>query len=593
MRDHLTALATRLAADASDASQATPSDSPTSDVEQTVDAVATATADVLGTLLRVGGGVLAGIVVAFLVVVTMRTLGRHRSLYLETARFCRTPLYATFASVGAFLGAQLARAELTSEWRDLVLHTLVIAMIVAGTWLLARFLKAVEATVVGGVRAGGDQGRANRVTTQAQILRRVTEVVVIICGAIGVIMTFPSARVAMASLVASAGLVSVIAGLAAQSTLGNVFAGLQLATTDAIRVDDTVEVSGEFGQIEEITLTYVVVRIWDERRLILPSTYFTANPFTNWSRRTHQMLGVVTFEVDWRVPIAQMRAELARVVAASPQWDGRACALVVTETSAQTVTARATVSAANGDDVWALRCHVREELIAWLQREAPYALPRTRVEVDHLEVAQDPAPEQVARLAEELAGLRGPGGQPGAGGGSRAGEPGKDDGAAAAGRGKAAPGRSGRVAGGTARTGDADGADDASSAGAGGGGRGGAEGAAATGAGEATAVMALPADPIEAARMRAVSSSAAAIRRARRDKVRRRRILARDGAAPEAIRPARETNTATGALTTVISTKDQQAYLERMAAHDAVQKKGTAAVTDGKPQADPEAPERP
>lgn len=498
-----------------DGGEATPSDTPTSGVEQTVDAVATATADVLAVLLRVGGGVVAGVVAAFVAVVVMRTLGRRRALYLETARLCRTPLYATAAAVGAFLGAQIARAQLGDDWRDPVLHTLVIAVIVSGTWLAARFLKAVEATVVGGVRAGGDQGKANRVTTQAQILRRVTEVVVIICGAIGVIMTFPSARVAMASLVASAGLVSVIAGLAAQSTLGNVFAGLQLATTDAIRVDDTVEVSGQQGQIEEITLTYVVVRLWDERRLILPSTYFTGNPFTNWSRRTHQMLGAVTLEVDWRVPVAQMRAELSRIVAASPQWDGRACALLVTETSAQTVTVRATVSAANGDDVWALRCHVREELIAWLQREAPYALPRTRVEVDHVDVAQDPGPEQVARLAEELAGLRGPG----------------QDVAHAP-----APGVQAQQV------------------------------PAAVPPAETTAVVVTQGDPIEAARVRAVSRAAAQVRRERRQKVRRRRILAGGGLSPAPVRRGGDEPVAAGAatageLTTVISTKDQQAFL--------------------------------
>lgn len=494
-----------------------PTDSPTSDVEQTVDAVATATADVLGVVLRVGGGVLAGVVVSFIVVVTMRTLGRRRSLYRETARYCRSPLYATLAAVGAFLGAQFARQELSDQWRDLLLHTLVIAMIVAGTWLLARFLKAVEATVVDGVRAGGDQGRANRVTTQAQILRRVMEVAVIICGAIGVIMTFPSARVAMASLVASAGLVSVIAGLAAQSTLGNVFAGLQLATTDAIRVDDTVEISGQQGQIEEITLTYVVVRLWDERRLILPSTYVTSNPFTNWSRRTHQMLGAVTFDVDWRVPVAQMRAELSRIVAASPQWDGRACALLVTETSSQTVTVRATVSAANGNDIWALRCQVREEMIGWLQREAPYALPRTRVELDQVEVVHDPTPERVARLAEELTVLRGEGG----------GVTGES--AVSAGT-EAQQTESGQDAG-------------------------------------VTTVLAPEADPIEAARVRAVSRSAAQVRRARRGKVRRRRILAREGVQPQPIvrqgaghKVGGRDVIPTSALTTVISTKDQQAF---------------------------------
>ena len=484
-----------LAADA--AATTEPSDSATSTVEETVGAVADATVDVLSILARIGSGVLVGIVVACVGVVVLRLLGRRRSLYTEVARFSRTPLYAVCALFGAYIAAQVVASDMTTSWRSVVLQALLISVILSATWFIAQLLKAVESTVVGSVQAAGDQGRANRVTTQAQVLRRVAVAVVIVCGVVGAVMTFPSARFAMGSLVASAGLVSVIAGLAAQSTLGNVFAGIQLATTDAIRVDDVVDVNDLHGQIEEITLTYVVVKVWDERRLILPSTYFTENPFTNWSRRSHQMLGVVSFQVDWRVPIAQMRAELARVVAASRVWDGRTCALVITETSTTTVTARVTLSAANPDDLWTLRCHVREELIGWMQREAPYALPRTRVEVEQVEVAHDPAPEKVARLAEELVALQNPG----------------DDGALAA----------------------------------------------------TTTMQAVETDPIEAARVRAVSRGRSLLRRTRRAKVRRRRILARDGAVPEdpaseGLPPRRQDATA------VISTKDQEAYL---AAHPA------------------------
>ena len=137
------------------------------------------------------------------------------------------------------------------------------------------------------------------------------------------VMTFPAARFAMTSLLALAGLVSVVAGLAAQSTLGNVFAGLQLVAIDVIRVDDVVEVKDWNGQIEEITLTYVVVRLWDERRLILPSTYFTQNPFTNWMCRSHQLTGSLTLELDWRVPVSRLRTELDRILSTTKLWDGR------------------------------------------------------------------------------------------------------------------------------------------------------------------------------------------------------------------------------------------------------------------------------
>jgi len=270
------------------------------------------------------------------------------------------------------------------------------------TWLVVAFAKAIESTVVKGVQASENQGRANRVTTQSQIIRRVAQVVIIIAGLVSAIMTFPSVQLAMGSLLASAGLASVIAGMAARSMLGNIFAGLQLATTDAIRVDDVVVVDNEQGTIEEITLTYVVMRTWDERRLILPSTHFTENPFANWTRGGSQSTGTFTLELDWRVPVAALRAELARLVAASTVWDGRQASLEVSDAVGDHVTVRVVLTGANPGDVGALKSYVREELVAWLQREAPYALPRTRVEVEQVEVTQDLGPEEVARAAEEI-----------------------------------------------------------------------------------------------------------------------------------------------------------------------------------------------
>ena len=301
-----------------------PSDGPTTTVQQTVEAVAETTVNMITLAWRAGIGAAAGVVVAFILIMALRFVGRRQAFCAELARFCRNALYATGALIGAYLGAQVALIDLTSTtWADIVSHTLLLSAIAAFTWLVARFLYAVASTVIKGAQAGGDAGRANRVTTQTQILRRVAVVIVTICGIVGMVMTFPAARFAMTSLLASAGLVSVVAGLAAQSTLGNVFAGLQLAATDAIRVDDVVEVKDWNGQIEEITLTYVVVRLWDERRLILPSTYFTQNPFTNWTRRSHQLTGSLTLELDWRVPVSRLRTELDRILSTTTLWDGR------------------------------------------------------------------------------------------------------------------------------------------------------------------------------------------------------------------------------------------------------------------------------
>ena len=373
-----------------------PTGVPSVDVDETVKVVTKTTSDLATIAWQAGLGAAIGIVVAFVAVAILRFMGRRRLLYREIVEFGRRPAFAVGAMTGAFLGTQVALTGLRHTKSDsttmvVIERGVTIALIFAVTWLVVAFAKAVESTVVKGVQASENQGRANRVTTQSQIIRRVTQVVIIIAGLVSAIMTFPSVQLAMGSLLASAGLASVIAGMAARSMLGNVFAGLQLATTDAIRVDDVVVVGDEQGTIEEITLTYVVMRTWDDRRLILPSTHFTENPFANWTRGGSQSTGTFTLDLDWRVPIASLRAELARLVAASTAWDGRQASLEVSDAVSGYVTVRVVLTGADPGDVGALKSYVREELVAWLQREAPYALPRTRVEV-----------EQVARTAEEI-----------------------------------------------------------------------------------------------------------------------------------------------------------------------------------------------
>ena len=392
-----------------------PTPTPTSNAVKTVVEVAEVTVDALTLAWHLLVGALIGLVVGILVLIVARRMGRRQPMWLSFSHHCHLPLYATGATSGAYIAAQVWIAGLEAEvatpkWASMVTHSLLLAVVASFAWLGTGIVRVVEDTTVSHARENSDQGRARRVTTQAQILRRVAEVIIVICGIVGAVMTFPAARVAMGSLLASAGLISVIAGLAAQSMLGNVFAGIQLAMTDAIRVDDIVVVDGENGNIEEITLTYVVVHIWDDRRLILPSKYFTEHPFANWSRRGNQVTGSLTMSLDWRVPVSALRSQLHQVLAATPGWDGREASLDVIDTSTQYVTVRVAVSGPNPGAVASLKNHVREELVAWLQTEAAYALPRTRVEVDTVQVSADPTPEKVARLAEELAHLSSPGG---------------------------------------------------------------------------------------------------------------------------------------------------------------------------------------
>ena len=225
-----------------------------------------------------------------------------------------------------------------------------------------------------------DNRRARRVRTQVSLLRRLTVAAIITLVIATMLLTLPGARQAGATILASAGVLGIVAGLAAQSSLSNLFAGLQLAFTDAIRVDDVVVVEKEWGRIEEITLTYVVVHVWDDRRLILPSTYFTTTPFQNWTRKESAVLGAIDLDVDWRVPLDELRIELDRALRASELWDERVGILQVTDAVGSFVRLRVLVSGVDGPTVFDLRCEIREALVSFLQRTHAEALPRVRVE---------------------------------------------------------------------------------------------------------------------------------------------------------------------------------------------------------------------
>jgi hypothetical protein len=191
--------------------------------------------------------------------------------------------------------------------------------------------------------------------------------------------------------------IGAIAALAAQSLLGNVFAGLQIAFSDAIRLDDVVIVEGEWGRIEDITLTYLVVHIWDDRRLVIPTSHFMSKPFENWTRREAALLGTVEIDVDWAMPVDRMRAELRSAVESTDLWDGRVCVLQVTDAVNTLVRVRALVSAVDAPTLFDLRCLVRERLVAWARDEHPYALPRLRSE----RVTAPPRPRGLDRAAPE------------------------------------------------------------------------------------------------------------------------------------------------------------------------------------------------
>lgn len=332
--------------------------------------------------------VVGAVVVAYLVGIAFSSLllrvGRRSQILRDTATLTRMPLRATLVVVAA-TAAVRRTSHGSASWRGWFDHLLVIALIGAITWLIASFVKVVERRMIASF-GGGDAEMTDadrhqrRARTQITTLRRLVIAVVVVLGGAAALMTFPSFANIGTTLFASAGVLSVVAGLAAQTSLGSVFAGMQIAFSDAIRVGDVVVLEEEWGRIEEITLTYVVVKLWDQRRLVLPTSYFTAKPFQNWTRNATELLGTTELDVDFTVPFEDMRAELARILAKSELWDRRVGILQVTDAVGGFVRVRMLVSAPNAPALFDLRCEVREGIIDWLQREAPGAMPHIRTE---------------------------------------------------------------------------------------------------------------------------------------------------------------------------------------------------------------------
>ena len=363
-------------------------------------------------------GPLVGAFVGIVLSVLLSALARKALSKAATASSIlarvRRPGHFTFAAWGAWagLGIALVNPHL-SDWNGtsittFLMHVLLIVALACLTWMAYAAAWVFEDAAK--ARQDSDQGRSRRFETQAQVLRRLTQSIIVVVGVVAIIGTFEVARQAMTTVLASAGVISVIAGLAAQQTLGNVFAGLQLAFTDAIRVGDVV-VAGdkqETGSVEEITLSYVVVRIWDERRLIIPCRYFTQTPFENWTRRAAAQLGTVELKLDWSAPMALIRAKVEQLLTATDLWDGRTWGVQITDSDEYTVTVRILVSAKNSGHLSDLRAYLREQLISWIVTEEPWARPAQRIEPREIvTVNKDMSRERIARLAAELAGISG------------------------------------------------------------------------------------------------------------------------------------------------------------------------------------------
>ncbi|MFA5350042.1 MAG: mechanosensitive ion channel family protein [Candidatus Omnitrophota bacterium] len=227
-----------------------------------------------------------------------------------------------------------------------------------------------------------DNVRARSVHTQMRVITNIVVVVIIFLTVSFILMNFAAVRHIGVSLLASAGVLGIVIGFAAQKTLGNFIAGIQIAIAQPIRLDDVVIIEGEWGWIEEITLTFVVVRIWDLRRMVVPISYFLEKPFQNWTRTSADLLGTVFIYCDYTVPVGQVRDELTRILENSTKWDKKVNVLQVTDATDKTIELRALMSAADSPTAWDLRCEVREKLLEFLQRRFPECLPRVRIETN-------------------------------------------------------------------------------------------------------------------------------------------------------------------------------------------------------------------
>ena len=269
--------------------------------------------------------------------------------------------------------------KLPEAWTWVTEKGLGILLIVALSFLIVRGINAVQAALLSRHRMDvPDNASARRIHTQVSVIRKVIVTAVVIIATGSILMLFDPVRQFGTSILASAGIAGVVIGFAAQKTLGNVLAGIQIALTQPLLIDDIVVVEGEFGQIEEITLTYVTVRTWDLQRMILPITYFVEKPFQNWSRVSPEVLGTVILYLDYQVPWDELRAELKRLVENNPKWDRKVCGLQLTDTKQTAVEVRALVSSTDPGKAFDLRCEVREGLIEFLRRHHPESLPRVR-----------------------------------------------------------------------------------------------------------------------------------------------------------------------------------------------------------------------
>ena len=335
-----------------------------------------------------GGALLVGTAGHFLVFRILLNLTKSTKMTVDNAlvKHCYRPLQWIVIVLIVRVVSKVKQSDVETDVYDMPGHIIALLLIALVAWLLIRMTHVLEDYVTSRFDVGvKDNLRARKIHTQFKVLKRIAIIVVSILAFGTMLMTFERVRQLGTTILASAGVVGIVVGMAAQRTIATFIAGLQIAITQPIRVDDVVIVENEWGRIEEITLTYVVVRIWDMRRLIVPITYFIEKPFQNWTRISADILGTVFIYTDYTVPVDAIREQLQKILNESEHWDKKVCVVQVTNATERTMELRALMSAADASAAWALRCEVREKLLEFIKAEYPQALPRLRTELYKLQ----------------------------------------------------------------------------------------------------------------------------------------------------------------------------------------------------------------
>lgn len=333
-------------------------------------------------LLLAGIAIGAGLILHYLIYKAGAIFAKRSSRVVQIAlvKYSRGPMriifpLVTFLVVFPFL-------DLQAPWVDYIEHLISLLFIATIAWLVAQLTNVLEDVAITHYRIDVQENlRARKIQTQLKILKRVVIAVASVVGIALMLMTFESVRQMGTSILASAGVIGIIVGFAAQKTLGNLLASIQIAIAEPMRIGDAVIVEDEWGLIEDVTFTYVVVKIWDLRRLIVPMSYFIEKPFQNWTRVTPDLLGTVFIYVDYSVPVQAVREELHRLLQSTDLWDGKVWGVQVTNATERTMELRALMSAKDSSTIWDLRCLVREKLIDFVQNKFPGGLPKVRAEL--------------------------------------------------------------------------------------------------------------------------------------------------------------------------------------------------------------------